>query len=233
MAKDPAVLFYTQDFLTGTMLMTDKQRGQYIVLLCLQHQNGKLTEKEMLKVCRKPDPEIWSKFYQENGYFINKRMLLESEKRNKHLEHQSENAKKRWMPRDMPNASHGNATAYAMGMPLENEILEYKEELKNKELNPKNKEQSTDGQKEKSKKFTPPTEDEVIAYFIEKGYKTEIAKRAFLYYSEQNWHDSTGKAIKSWKGKMVAVWFKEENKAQDTRGQIDLTQMRNERKSHL
>ena len=221
MAKDPAVLFYTQDFLTGTLLMTDKQRGQYIVLLCLQHQNGKLTEKEMLKVCRKPDPEIWSKFYQENGYFINKRMLLESEKRNKHLEHQSENAKKRWMPRDMPNASHGNATAYAMGMPLENEILEYKEELKNKEP------------RKEVKRFVAPTETEVIDYFILKGYKPEIAKRAFLYYSEQEWHDSTGKAIKNWKGKMVAVWFKEENKAQDTRGQIDLTQMRNERKSHL
>ena len=86
---------------------------------------------------------------------------------------------------------------------------------------------------EESKSFLPPTEDEVITYFIEKGYKREIAKKAFLYYSEQNWHDSRGKPIKSWKGKMVAVWFKEENKAQDTRGQIDLTQMRNERKSHL
>ncbi|TRZ80528.1 DUF1376 domain-containing protein [bacterium] len=49
--KDPAVLFYTQDFITGTILMTDEQRGKYIMLLCLQHQNGKLTERDMLKIC--------------------------------------------------------------------------------------------------------------------------------------------------------------------------------------
>lgn len=28
MAKDPAVLFYTADFITGTLTMTDEQRGK-------------------------------------------------------------------------------------------------------------------------------------------------------------------------------------------------------------
>ena len=32
MSKDPAVLFYTSDFLTGTMTMNDSQVGQYIRL---------------------------------------------------------------------------------------------------------------------------------------------------------------------------------------------------------
>ena len=40
MSKDPAILFYTQDFLVGTMMMSDEQVGQYIRLLCLQHQKG-------------------------------------------------------------------------------------------------------------------------------------------------------------------------------------------------
>ena len=48
MAKDPAVLFYTSDFLSGTFTMTNEQVGMYIRLLCLQHQKGKLSEKDML-----------------------------------------------------------------------------------------------------------------------------------------------------------------------------------------
>lgn len=79
--KDPAVLFYTQDFLTGTFLMTDAQVGKYIRLLCLQQQNGGLTEKEMLKVCGEKDDEIWAKFDCENGHYFNKRMALEANKR--------------------------------------------------------------------------------------------------------------------------------------------------------
>ena len=34
MAKDPAVLFYTNDFLSRTFTMTDEQVGKYIRLLC-------------------------------------------------------------------------------------------------------------------------------------------------------------------------------------------------------
>lgn len=74
MAKDPAFLFYSSDFLTGTMTLSDEQVGKYIRLLCLQHQKGELTEKELLKVsCN--DSEILEKFEkQTNGNFINKKL---------------------------------------------------------------------------------------------------------------------------------------------------------------
>ena len=52
MSKDPAVLFYTSDFLTGTMTMTNDQVGMYIRLLCLQHQKNFLSEKDMLSICK-------------------------------------------------------------------------------------------------------------------------------------------------------------------------------------
>ena len=61
MAKDPAVLFYTSDFISGTLTMTDEQRGRYILLLCLQHQKGYLTEKDMLNICKTYDEDIWVK----------------------------------------------------------------------------------------------------------------------------------------------------------------------------
>jgi len=92
--KDPAVLFYTQDFITGTLLMTDEQRGKYIMLLCLQHQNGKLTERDMLKICGRKDEDIWDKFINEDGCFYNKRMLLETQKRNNYTESRRKNLQK-------------------------------------------------------------------------------------------------------------------------------------------
>lgn len=84
--KDPAVLFYSQDFLTGTLLMTNEQKGKYITLLCLQHQNGKLSEKDMLKVCGEKDDDIWAKFTCEDGFYYNGRMLIETNKRRKFTE---------------------------------------------------------------------------------------------------------------------------------------------------
>ena len=50
MAKDPAVLLWTKDFLVGTMTMTNEQVGKYIRLLCLQHQNQYLTDGDMKSI---------------------------------------------------------------------------------------------------------------------------------------------------------------------------------------
>jgi hypothetical protein len=90
--KDPAVLFYTSDFITGTLTMTDAQRGKYIVLLCLQHQQGYLDEQDMLNICKTYDEKIFSKFDKDAlGYFYNKRMLFETEKRSKYSESRRKN----------------------------------------------------------------------------------------------------------------------------------------------
>ena len=67
--------------------------------------------------------------------------------------------------------------------------------------------------RERANKFAPPTQSEVISYFLEKGYTQESACKAFDYYDVANWTDSKGAKIKNWKQKMIAVWFKEENKA--------------------
>ena len=50
MSKDPAFLFYSSDFLTGTMFLSDEQTGRFIKLLCVQHQKGRLSEKHMLNI---------------------------------------------------------------------------------------------------------------------------------------------------------------------------------------
>jgi hypothetical protein len=187
--KDPAVLFYTQDFLTGTMLMTPAQRGNYIVLLCLQHQKGRLTERDMLKICGEYDEDIWEKFARDsNGLFYNLRMETEGEKRRNYTNSRRKNLKK-----DSHMESHMNSH-----MENENEDVNV---IVNK---------STKGA---NKKFVPPTIAEVVAYFKEKGYKEETARKAFEYYDVADWTDSKGDKVRNWKQKMNSVWFKEENKA--------------------
>ena len=84
--KDPAVLFYTADFITGTLTMSYEQKGKYITLLCLQHQKGYLTEKDMLNICFTYDEDIFNKFIEKDGKYYNERMFKESEKRRKYSE---------------------------------------------------------------------------------------------------------------------------------------------------
>lgn len=94
MSKDPAVLFYTSDFISGTLTMTDEQRGKYIILLCLQHQQGILTEEDMLNICKTYDKKIFAKFIKnEDGTYFNQRMKEETDKRLNYCQSRSKNRK--------------------------------------------------------------------------------------------------------------------------------------------
>jgi len=94
MAKDPAFLFYSNDFLSGTFTMTDEQVGKYIRLLCIQHQKGILTKKDMLNICKTYDEDIFCKFSQDdNGNYFNIRLKEEFEKRRAYSESRSKNRK--------------------------------------------------------------------------------------------------------------------------------------------
>lgn len=60
--------------------------------------------------------------------------------------------------------------------------------------------------------FVPPTLEMVKEFAKSKGYSEECAVKAWDYYDAMEWKDSEGKAVKSWKGKLIAVWFKPEYK---------------------
>ena len=92
MAKDPAILFYTSDFLSGTMTMTNEHVGMYIRLLCLQHQKGKLTEKDMLFICGTYLEDVYSKFTKtKNSLYFNERLENEALKRKNYSESRRKN----------------------------------------------------------------------------------------------------------------------------------------------
>jgi hypothetical protein len=126
MSKDPAFLFYSSDFLTGTALMSDEQIGKYIKLLCYQHQKGHLTERDMLKICSTHDEDIFCKFEKdENGLYYNARLQQEVEKRKAYSESRRQNRIKK----DMNNISN----SYDKHMENENEnVIVNRNSIKNK-----------------------------------------------------------------------------------------------------
>lgn len=120
MAKDPAVLLYTDDFIAGTYTMTNAEVGAYIRMLCLQHQQGHLSEEDMLKISKKINSKVWSKFQKDDaGLYFNKRMDLESAKRQEHSKKQSDRALKRW-DKGNETTSENDATAYTAADTAEN-----------------------------------------------------------------------------------------------------------------
>lgn len=186
MAKDPAFLFYSSDFLTGVMFMNHEQIGKYVLLLCAQHQTGHLNEKDMLNICGSHDEKIWSKFTQDSdGKFYNIRCEEEINKRKNYSLSRSTNRKSTSKKKKhMKNISK----TYVKHMENENEIENVIKTI---------------------------TINEVYAYFETNGYKKEAAEKFYNYYSIADWKDSKGNKVKNWKQKAQSVWFKPENKIAD------------------
>jgi hypothetical protein len=183
--------------------MSDKQVGQYIRLLCLQHQKGGyLTKNDLLKICGGEDPEIFSKFKTNDNGFYNQRMLSETLKRKSYSESRSKNREKK----DMLNISD----SYVPHMENENE---------NENINESESEKK--GVRRGKNRFTPPELTEVIDFVKSKGYSESLARKVFEYYSVANWVDAKGQKVKNWKQKIIAVWLKEENNGSKRREKAD------------
>ena len=100
MAKDPAFLFYSQDFYAGTRTMLPEERACYIDLLIYQHQNGFIPNElnRILMFCNGIDEAtlqatLEAKFERTDKGWINKKLLSVVEERAEYKEKQSENGK--------------------------------------------------------------------------------------------------------------------------------------------
>lgn len=95
--KDPAILFYTSDFIATSNLLSLEQMGKLALLMAYRHWfSRRLTYNEMLKICKdeKPDPEIFSRYKQDNnGCYYNPEIEKAIEKRKQYSESRSRNRK--------------------------------------------------------------------------------------------------------------------------------------------
>jgi uncharacterized protein YdaU (DUF1376 family) len=111
MAKDPAFLFYAQDWITGTLTMTMEERGQYITILSVMHQTGRMDEKTIRFLVGNVSDNLKAKFsIDKDGKWFNKRLEDEIEKRAKFSESRRKNGSKGGRPKasakpsGLPNA---------------------------------------------------------------------------------------------------------------------------------
>ena len=124
--KDPAYLFYSSDFLTGCASLTMEERGQYITLLCLEHQLGRLSEKTIRLSVGSVSVDVLAKFKQdENGLLYNERLEIEIEKRSNFIDTRRTNGLKGGRPKaenKKPNGlANGKPNAKANEKLIENE----------------------------------------------------------------------------------------------------------------
>lgn len=120
--NDPAVLFYTSDFLTGVIDMTMEERGQYITLLCYQHQRGHIKEETIRLLVGLPSVNVLNHFKKDNdGLFYNERMDIEKEKRHNFTNSRRENGKKGGRPKEGKKEPNGK--------PKENLVVNHKGNL--------------------------------------------------------------------------------------------------------
>lgn len=125
MSKDPAFLFYTGDFIAGIQDLTFEERGQYITLLCLQHQKGHLSDKLIKLSVGNATADVMAKFRQDSaGLWFNHRLDEEIAKRKAHGEKQRERALEGWKKRKTEaTSSKSSSTGNAVALPLEDETI--------------------------------------------------------------------------------------------------------------
>jgi uncharacterized protein YdaU (DUF1376 family) len=136
MAKDPSVLWYASDYLTGTSHFSFEEKGFFTDLLCHQQQKGHLSRDTIMRLSRGCFDKLWpivsEKFKQDNnGLFFNERMDLEIDRRKNFRAAQSERGKKGGRPKsenkaggyagENPGESHGLAPEKPEKTLLENE----------------------------------------------------------------------------------------------------------------
>jgi len=186
--KAPAFQFYADDFLAGTITMTNEERGAYIALLCIQWSKESLTENDFQRVCMGMPPHsqriCQSKFQIDaEGNYKNQRLETEREKQVQYRKKQTDNANKRWL---------GNATAYATALPAD---------MPNAcspspSPTPNNKEESIAPKSQRSR-FLVPSVEEVETACVEIGLPASEAGRFIDHYESKGWKVS-GSPMKSW-----------------------------------
>ena len=184
MAKDPAFLFYSSDFLTGTMFMTNEQVGLYIRLLCAQHQHGGRIDTNVLRTqCESitNGSLVYSKFEHDDTGSFSLRLDEEMKKRKEKGIKARESVNKRW------NKDLYDSNTNVIRSEDENEnVIENKKE---------DKKEST-----RENQFKKPTQIEISIHLSEK-YPT-ANKNAINTFSEKFWSHYENNGWKVGKNKM-------------------------------
>lgn len=186
-------MFYAEDFLAGTIYLTNEEIGMYIKLLCKQWTDGHIPKARIRHLIGCPwedvSDELQDKFLDIPGgdFIFNPRLDQERKKRLAHSEKQRENVMKRWAKNDtkaIPKEYGGNTKTDTKCIPLENEI-----EIES------NKRKGGPGGKEKKEPFEGVLMTQREIELLEERYGRKMALKCMERLG--NYKLSTGKKYKS------------------------------------
>ena len=201
MSKDPAFLFYPNDFASGTQVFNFEERGMYLELLILQFNSptGSITLSQIKRILNGRFEECWAfplkdKFQQDDNGFYNSRLREETRKRRDYSESRRNN-------RLNPDKKEEKSISYDEHM---NNICSSRDEHmgngngnENEDLNEIEK-----GNK-KSKNFTKPSIQEISDYL--KSIEYDLEPQLFYdFYESKGWLIGKNK-MRDWKA-AVRTW---------------------------
>lgn len=181
MNKPPAFQFYADDFLAGTFLMSNEERGLFITLLCRQWTQGYVTSDEMarlsLGMAQPLASHVIAKFKDcGNGEFRNVRMEVERSKQAAFRINRSKSGKagaeKRW---------HSHSTA--MKQPM----------AKHSSPSPS---PSTERYIERLPEIPPMSRKDFDALVLMRAIPTDCAEWFWNTCDARNWTDKSGQPIR-------------------------------------
>lgn len=120
MAKDPAFLFYPNDWIGGTMGMSFEEKGAYLELLLAQFNRGHMTIHMITQIVGQQWKNIQDKFIQdESGLWYNVRLEEEQHKRKEYSKSRRNNLSGK--NQHIPNPKKPNVANTHMTHHMENE----------------------------------------------------------------------------------------------------------------
>lgn len=198
MSRDPAFLFYPNDYLGGTMGFTFEEHGMYLMLLIYQFNQKDFDYETAQNICSNKFDSIKNKFtFDENSKtYFNPRLKEEIEKREKFSQSRRNNI----------NMRYKKATSVVEVNPLcSTSVLhmENKNEIRNEDVN----ESGIEKEIVKRKQFEVPAVQEIAEYCKER--KNNIDAQSFFdHYEARDWKPKGYTVrMKDWKA-AIRTWEK-------------------------
>lgn len=188
--KDPAFLFYPNDYIGGTLGFTFEEKGAYIELLMTQFNRGHMTKHMIAQILGQNMDNIWStissKFKVDSeGLYYNERLELEQNKRKSYSESRRNNIK------GVNQHTKKNKKDAHMTSHMENENRN-----ENIIINEKEK-------KEEVQLIPAFSDFEIYALIKEPRLNIQSLKLKYESWIANDWKDGNDKKIKNWKSKLL------------------------------
>ena len=207
--KAPAFQFYADDFLAGTLEMSQEEVGQFIRLLCHQWNRGSIpveTEKQQRLTGGCVSVDVLAKFRLcEDGLLRNQRLEAVRSERDRFLQQQSEKGRKSAESRKLASTAvqpdtqpESNSGSTVVEIRLQPEV-----NPPSPSPTPNNKEESIAPKSQRSR-FIPPTVEEVEIQCAQIGLPPIEATKFVNYYESKGWVVGRSK-MKLWKS-ALANW---------------------------